>query len=157
MTVQATSGTGARERTATPITVTVTDVNTEAPGAPDAPSVSAESVSSLNVSWTAPDNAGPEITDYDHRYRTSSPQGAWVEVTRTTTATSTTIESLAENKSYQVQVRATNDEGTSAWSPSGSGATDANAAPTFDSEKTFDAAENQTAVGTVRASDSDDA
>ena len=61
--VQATSGTGDRERTATQtITVTVGDDKNEAPGAPDAPSVSAESVSSLNVSWTAPDNAGPEIT-----------------------------------------------------------------------------------------------
>ena len=157
VTVQATSGTGDREQTATQtITVTVTDDDTEAPSAPDAPSVEAASVTSLNVSWTAPDNAGPEITDYDYRYRTSSPVGAWVEVTSTTTtATSATIESLAESKSYEVQVRATNDEGTSGWSPSGSGATDANAAPSFTSSTTFDPQENQTAVGTVRASDND--
>ena len=91
--------------------------------------VSPESVSSLNVSWAAPDNAGPEITDYDYRYRTSSPQGAWVEVTNTTiTVLSATITGLAENTEYEVQVRATNAEGTSGWSPSGSGATDANAA-----------------------------
>ena len=74
VTVQATSGTGDREQTATQtITVTVTDDDTEAPSAPDAPSVEAASVTSLNVSWTAPDNAGPEITDYDYQYRTSSP------------------------------------------------------------------------------------
>ena len=157
VTVQATSGTGARVRTATQtITVTVTDVNTEAPSAPTAPSVSAASVSSLNVSWTAPANAGPEITDYDYRYQTTSPPGAWVEVTNTTiTALSATIAGLAENTEYDVQVRATNDEGTGGWSASGSGTTDANAAPSFDSPPTFDAAENQTAVGTVRASDSD--
>ena len=82
--------------------------------------------------------------------------GAWVEVTNTTiTVLSAMIAGLAENTEYDVQVRATNDEGTSAWSPSGSGATDANAVPTFDSPPTFDAAENQTAVGTVKASDSD--
>ena len=54
-----------------------------------------------------------------------------------------------------MQVRATNAEGTGGWSASGSGATDANAAPSFDSPPTFDAAENQTAVDTVRTSDSD--
>ena len=157
VTVQATSGTGDREQTGTQtITVTVMDVNTEAPGAPDAPSVSAASVTSLNVSWTAPANAGPEITDYDYRHRTTLPPGAWVEVTNTTiTARSTTIESLQENTSYDVQVRATNDEGTSDWSDSGSGVTDANAAPSFTSSDTFTPAENQTAVGTVAASDDD--
>ena len=157
VTVQATSGTGDRVETATQsITVTVGDDKTEAPGAPDAPSVSSASVSSLNVNWTAPDNAGPAITDYDYQYRTSSPVGAWVEVTSTMiTALSATITGLAENTSYDVQVRATNDEGTGAWSSSGSGATDANAAPAFTSSTTFTPAENQTAVGTVRAEDSD--
>ena len=53
-----------------------------------------------------------------------------------------------------MQVRATNDEGTGGWSASGSGATDANAAPSFTSSAaTFTPAENQTAVGTVAASD----
>ena len=157
VTVQATSGTGDRERTATQaITVTVRDDDTEAPDAPVAPSVSAVSVTSLNVTWPAPDNAGPAITDYDYRYRTTSPQGAWMEVTTTTiTGLSATIGSLQENTSYDVQVRATNDEGTSGWSASGSGATDANAAPAFTSPATFGAAENQTAAGTVEASDSD--
>ena len=157
VTVQATSGTGERVQRATQtITVTVRDDNTEAPGAPDAPSVSPASVTSLSVSWPAPDNDGPAITDYDYRYRTTSPQGAWMEVTNTTiTALSATITGLAENTEYDVQVRATNDEGTSGWSASGSGATDANAAPTFTSSPTFDAAENQTAVGTVEASDDD--
>ena len=54
-----------------------------------------------------------------------------------------------------MQVRATNAEGTGGWSASGSGATDANAAPSFTSAATFNPAENQTAVGTVEASDSD--
>ncbi len=157
LTVQASSGAGERAKTATQaITVTVRDDNTEAPAAPDAPSVSPASVTSLNVSWSAPDNAGPEITDYDYRYRTTLPPGAWVEVTNTTiTARSTTIGSLQENTSYDVQVRATNDEGTSDWSDSGSDATDANMAPSFTSSDTFTPAENQTTVGTVVASDDD--
>ena len=54
-----------------------------------------------------------------------------------------------------MQVRATNAEGDSDWSEAGSGSTDANAAPAFTSSATFDAAENQTAVGTVTATDSD--
>ena len=154
--VQATGGTGEREKTATQtITVTVTDVNTEAPGRPAAPDVSAASATSLSVSWSAPDNAGPAITDYDHRHRTS-PAGSWTEVTGTTsTALSATIAGLAEGTSYDVQVRATNDEGTGAWSESGTESTDANAAPSFDSPAAFDAAENQTAAGTVVASDGD--
>ena len=155
--VRATSGTDSRVKTATQtITVTVTDVSGEAPGKPDAPNVSAASVTSLTVSWSAPDNAGPAITDYDYRHRTTSPVGNWTEVTDTTsTALSATIGSLAETTSYDLQVRATNAEGTGDWSASGTGSTDANAAPAFDSAATFTPAENQTTVGTVVASDGD--
>ena len=155
--VTATSGAGEREKTATQtITVTVTDVGGEAPGKPGAPTVTAASVSSLSVSWAAPANAGPAITDYDYRHRTTSPEGTWTEVTGTTITTlSATIGGLAENTSYDVQVRATNDEGTGSWSDAGSGATDANAAPAFSSPAAFDAAENQAAAGMVVAADSD--
>ena len=131
--VQATSGTGDRELTATQtITVTVMDDDTEAPGAPDAPSVSPASVTSLTVTWLAPDNAGPEITDYDVQYRagTSAP---WSDGSHIGTALTAILTGLLEDTSYQVQVRATNAEGTGGWSASGSGATDANAAPSFTS------------------------
>ena len=152
--VRATSGAGARVKTADQtITVTVTDVDGEAPGVPAAPTVSSASATSLNVSWTAPANAGPPITDYDYRYRVTSPVGNWTEVTTTTLGAA--ITQLAEDTEYDVQVRATNDEGTSGWSGSGSGSTDANAAPSFTSPATFNAPENQTVVGTVAASDSD--
>ena len=154
--VTATSGAVEREKTATQtITVTVTDAGGEAPGKPAAPNVSAASATSLNVSWSAPANAGPAITDYDHRHRTS-PAGSWTEVAGTgSTALSATIAGLADGTAYDVQVRATNDEGTGAWSDSGTESTDANAAPAFSSSATFDAAENQTVAGTVEASDSD--
>ena len=155
--VTATSGAGEREKTAQQtITVTVTDVDTEAPGKPAKPMVSAASATSLRVTWSAPSNAGPAITDYDYRYRTTSPEGAWTEVTGTTiTGLWATLTGLAETTSYDVQVRAKNDEGTGAWSEAGSGATDANAAPSFSSSATISVAENQTTVVTVLATDSD--
>ena len=154
--VRATSGAGARAKTAEQtITVTVTNVGGEAPGVPVEPTVSPASATSLNVSWTAPANAGPAITDYDYRYGVAS-SGPWTEVTGTTIlALEATITGLAEDTEYYVQVRARNDEGTGDWSAPGSGSTDANAAPSFDSPATFNASENRTAVGTVAASDSD--
>ena len=155
--VRATSGTGARVKTADQtITVTVTDVEGEAPGVPAAPTVASASVTSVTASWVPPANAGPPITDYDYQYRVKTPQGSWTEVTNTPiTAPAATITQLADGTEYEVQVRATNDEGTSGWSGSGSGSTDANASPSFTSSATFNAAENQTAVGTAQASDSD--
>ena len=125
VTVQATSGTGTREMTADQtITVTVTDVDTEAPGKPGAPTVSAASATSLSVNWSAPTNAGPAITDYDVQYRAGT-SGAWSDGGHVGTATTATLTGLSEDTSYQVQVRATNDEGTGDWSDSGSGTTDA--------------------------------
>ena len=137
--VRATSGTGARAKTADQtITVTVTDVDGEAPGVPAAPTVSSASVSSVTAAWAAPANAGPPITDYDYRYQVKSTAPGWTEVTNTTsTALSATITGLAEDTEYEVQVRATNDEGTSGWSDPGSASTDANAAPAFTSSATF--------------------
>ena len=69
VTVRVTSGTGARqldaERT---FLVRVTD-ETERPGAPEAPSFFGETAASVRVSWRAPENTGPPITDYDVQYR----------------------------------------------------------------------------------------
>ena len=101
----------------------------EPPAKPAAPSVTRSSsspTSKLEVSWTAPDMTGkPPITDYDVQYRlsTTSTSTSWTSLTHNGTATSATLKSLSANKSYQVQVRATNDEGTSAWSDSGSAIT----------------------------------
>ena len=153
--VQATSGAGERAKTATQtITVTVTDVSGEAPAKPGAPAVSAVSVSSLSVGWSAPANAGPAITDYDVRYRAGN-SGAWSDGGHAGTAVTATLTGLSENTSYEVQVRAANDEGTGSWSDAGSGRTDANAAPVFSSSATFDMAENGTEVAMVMAADSD--
>ena len=54
-------------------------------------------------------------------------------------------------------MKATNAEGTSAWSATATAMTTAaaNAAPTFSSANTFNVAENGTTVGTVVATDAD--
>ena len=114
------------------VTISVTD-ETEPPAAPGAPTVSAASTTSLSVSWTAPTNTGPAITDYDWRWKVQTAT-SWTEKTdTTTTATSATIAGLTAGTAYHVAVRATNAEGTGDWSASGSGTTDtqANRAPAF--------------------------
>ena len=115
------------------VTINVTDI-AEPPDTPLAPTVTGMSSTSVQVSWDAPENTGPPITDYDYRYRDSS--GSWTEVTDTTIRdTTVTIGGLAPNTFYDVEVRATNAEGTSEWSNSGNGSTNApgaNNPPVFD-------------------------
>ena len=132
VTVRVTDGRGGTD--AVNVTVRVTDEAGEAPSVPDEPTVTTDSSTSLEVSWQAPDNSGPPITDYDYRYKETS-EVSWTEVTNTTiTSTTVTIPSLTPSTSYDVQVRAKNAEGTGEWSFSGAGSTDApgaNQAPEF--------------------------
>ena len=111
------------------VTITITDVD-EKPDRPAAPTViaTAGSTTSLTVSWTEPATTGPDIDDYDLRYREGT-SGGWTNGPQNQTGTSAAIGSLDAGTSYQVQVRATNDEGNSNWSPSGSGATSEEATP----------------------------
>ena len=107
------------------VTINLTDIDTEAPDTPFAPTVTALSSTSLQVNWDAPDNTGPPITDYDYRYRDVSAQ-TWTEVTNTTiTRTTETVDGLTPSTSYDVEVRAKNAEGTSEWSNPGNRATNA--------------------------------
>ena len=103
------------------VTIEITDVD-EPPDPPDAPMVTEGSSTSLDVSWTAPATTGPDIDDYDLRYREGT-SGGWTNGPQDVTGTSAAIGSLDAGTSYQVQVRATNAEGDSDWSPSGSGTT----------------------------------
>ena len=111
------------------VTITVTDVN-EPPGRPAAPSVSAtaESGTSLDVTWTAPSNTGPAITSYDLQYREGA-SGNFTDGPQNVTGTSAAIGSLMPNTSYEVQVRATNADGDGDWSASGTGQTGASPSP----------------------------
>ena len=106
------------------LTINVTDVDGEAPETPYAPTVTTVSSTRLQVSWEAPVNEGPPITDYDYRYRV--PADVWTEVTNTTiTGTTVRIDGLAASTSYDVEVRAKNAEGASEWSNPGIGSTNA--------------------------------
>ena len=160
VTVKADDGMGGTAAIA--VTISVTDAD-EPPAAPAAPSVSAAGTTdSLDVSWSAPGNAGkPAISGYELQYRTGG--GAWAAWPHGGTGTAATIAGLEEDTAYEARVRASNDEGTGEWSPAGAGRTNvpANSAPAFDdgASATRSVAENS-AVGTnvgaaVAASDAD--
>ena len=71
--VEAKSGTGARELTHNQtLTVTVSDVDTEAPGVPATPTIAQATFNSLKVAWSVSDNTGPAISAYDVRHILSS-------------------------------------------------------------------------------------
>ena len=88
------------------------------PAKPSAPTLT-HGDQQLAVSWSAPDDNGSAITDYDVQY--SSDSGAtWTEwnASDDSTTTSATITGLTNGTGYQVQVRATNGVGDSDWSDS---------------------------------------
>ena len=115
------------------VTINLTDVD-EPPAAPAAPTVTAtpSTTTSLNVTWTVPPNDGkPPITSYHLRTCAGAAADCTADEDFTDVPTdptdptrlSATIPNLMEDTLYQVQVRASNDEGTSDWSASGSGRT----------------------------------
>ena len=114
VTVRATDDRGGSDTVAVTIAITDSGVD-EPPEAPDTPTVAAASSTSLDVSWTAPENPGPPITDYDYQYKETS-SSSWTVVDNTTiTVTSVTIPLLDPETSYDVQVRARNADGPSSW------------------------------------------
>ena len=131
VTVRASDGT---DSDTVAVTIDVTDVD-EPPVPPGAPAVAARpgTDDSLDVSWTAPANAGkPAITSYDLHYRPGT-SGNWIDGPQDVATTSAAIPDLSPRTSYQVEVRATNAEGDSDWSSHGTGSTSGplNSAPTF--------------------------
>ncbi len=111
------------------VTIEVTDDDNERPETPDKPTVTASTLNSLSIRWTAPANAGPDINDYDVQY--SEDGGAFTDSPHTGPGTTTTITGLKANTPYEVQVLARSDEGVSPWSESADARTVANRAPTF--------------------------
>ena len=116
------SGAGARELEAEQtFTIRVTDER-EPPGVPEAPAISGETADSLQVSWSEPDNTGPAITDYDVQYREKG-RGRFTGALHEGPGRTVTLSDLKAGTVYEVQVRATNDEGTGGWSDPGEGMT----------------------------------
>ncbi len=103
------------------VTISVENVD-EPPARPAAPDLKATSHSTLAVNWTAPDNQGPEITDYDLQYREAD--GEFKDAGYGGTGISMTLSDLKPETGYEVQVRAINSEGVSPWSESGRGETE---------------------------------
>ena len=106
------------------VTINVTDQN-EPPPVMNKPVVTAtaNSTTSLEVSWTAPTNTGrPRIDSYDLQYRAGS-NGDFSNGPQNETGSSAAIGNLTADTEYQVRVRATNAEGDGVWSPSGTGTT----------------------------------
>ena len=110
------------------VEITLTDEN-EPPDRPDAPTITASTLNSLSIRWTAPTNPGPAISDYDVQYRAEG--GSFTDWPHTGTGTTTTITGLTANTRYEVQVRARNTQGESNWSPSVTGTTTTNQSPVF--------------------------
>ena len=116
------SGAGARELEADQtFTIRVTDER-EPPGIPEAPTFSGETVESMTINWSEPDNTGPAISDYDVQCREKG-TGRFIDGQHEGPGLSLTLDDLEPGTVYEVQVRATNDEGTSDWSESGDGMT----------------------------------
>ena len=108
-----------------PVIINIVDL-AERPTQPGVPTVSATagSITSLDVSWTAPPNVGrPAITHYNLRYREDSVE-TWTDGPQNVTGTAAQITGLTADTPYQVGVQAVNHEG-SVWSGYGAGRTDA--------------------------------
>ena len=106
--------------------------------------------SALDLSWTAPDTTGiPEITGYDVQYRAGG-SGDWTvhKFDSASTTTETIISDLASNTTYQVQVRAKNDEGEGPWVMD-SGTTEKAQLTVAFSSATYTVGEGGTATTTV--------
>ena len=122
VTVEVKSGAGARELEAEQtFTIRVTDER-EPPGVPEAPAISGETAEGLQVSWSEPENTGPAITDYDAQYREKG-TGRFTGALHDGPGRTVTLSDLNAGTVYEVQVRATNDEGTGGWSDPGEGMT----------------------------------
>ena len=150
--VQVTASDGKDDSDPKTITVNVTDVN-EPPGAPTGLSASTNHDSpttALDVSWTAPDTSGiPPITGYDLQYRVQG-ETDWTahDFLSDGNTTKTTISDLASNTTYQVQVRAKNDEGEGQWVMD-SGTTDKALLTVAFSSATYTVREGESATTTV--------
>ena len=92
------------------VVVNVEDVD-EPPDAPVEVAVTGSGTTSLLVTWATPPNEGrPDIESYDVQYREVG-ASSWTDGPQDVTGTEAIIRPVDAGKSYDVQVRATNDEG----------------------------------------------
>ena len=96
---------------------TATGTPVPPPSAPAVPSV-VWGNASATLTWTAPNDNGSPITDYDYRYRNHTDGGSWTEYepNDTSTARTRSLTGLTNGKEYRFGVRAGNAGGDSDWS-----------------------------------------
>ena len=139
------------------VTINISNNNTETPLAPTGLTITPED-SQLVVNWQAPSNTGrPNISGYKVYWDITS-GGTANEHTINTATTTYTITGLSNLTTYYVHVKARNFDGLGLASSNISGVpSSVNVAPTFSGVTngviSFDAAENQRAIGTVSATD----
>ena len=121
---------------------------------PDRPTIDSLTVGDrrLRVDWTQGHDGGSAVTGFEVRYRTSDTgngAGTWQMWPHNSNATAATITTLVNGQPYDVEVAATNINGTGAWSATAS-ATPATApdAPTVTS--TAAGAANDLGSGEIR-------
>ena len=141
------------------VTVTVTDV--APPARPALATFGDSTANSIVVNWLAPASPGAAITAYDVQYRETGTT-VWTDARHRGTARTVRLTGLTAGAAYEVQVRATNAEGTGDWSPSSQFTAAANSAPAFGATSySFTLAENADgsgtpiALGSVSATDAD--
>ena len=106
------------------VTVKVDDVADTAPGQPDAPEIINIKQTSFRITWTAPAAGSSAISGYGIQYKLSSEaDSAYADAKPTKRGTVTGYnvvdrsgQSITAGTSYDVRVRARNDEGWGAWS-----------------------------------------
>ena len=86
------------------------------PGRVSTPGVWPGGLGAVRVTWSAPTNRGPRISDYDVGYREEGSGAAYMDAGYNGTGRETTITGLTNGTSYEVQVRARNADGSGAWS-----------------------------------------
>ena len=113
------------------VSFTLTDPD-RMPGAPETPTAPAlgateGSNTSLDMGWLTPASAGPFV-NYYIRYHEQG-QVIWITGSHNFTTNFARISGLTAGTTYKVQVLASNNNGDSDWSPSGTGRTDSGTKP----------------------------
>ena len=118
----------------TNVTIVLTDV-VEKPLAPTSLTLVTEAaLLTIDATWAAPTNTGrPVLTGYEIEYREKAdPEVAWTKLANTASQLTRRLTDLNWATIYEVQVRATNDEGESPWTAIKESPRTANRHPTAD-------------------------
>ena len=114
------------------VSFTLTDDPSEAaPHTPSAPTIAADSLTSVSITWPAPNDGGSPITSYNMQWKRAD-QFNYPSGNDLTNVTSPHILSgLVEDTPYNARIQAVNIIGSSAYGDEGTGRTQADLTPTI--------------------------